>query len=261
MGSETTTGRTLGSVGNAALLLDLLSMGPAYQQLTELAKQSGLSPSTVHRTLQSLRDAGLVEQSPDSLRYSLGPEIVRLSQRYLMRLPVVQAAAPYLVELRNVTKATIKVALLVRGWVVYVDHVEGESMSVGTSRALYRVRSAFETAAGRVLLARANLDAWNQAIDVAAAQGPTHHRNLESRGYTQEDRSAWARSPYLVLAEPHSPGIVEVAVPITDQRNHVLASLSASARRESFVEETVADWIVPQLLRAAYAVGQAVAPP
>lgn len=259
MSSEATTSRTLGSVGNAALLLDLLSVGPAYQQLTELAKKSGLSPSTVHRTLQSLLDAGLVEQSPDSLRYSLGPEIVRLSQRYLIRLPAVQVAAPYLVELRDLTKATIKIALLVRGWAVYVDHVEGENMRVGTSRALYRVRPAFETAAGRVLLARASLDAWEEAVDAAAAQSFAH-QGLDPRDYTQEDRAAWARAPYLVLNEPQSPGVLEVAVPIIDQRDRVLASLSASARRESFVEETITDWIVPQLLRAAYAVGQAVAP-
>jgi IclR family transcriptional regulator, acetate operon repressor len=74
-------------------LFDLLGVGPAYQRLTE---RSGLSSATVHRTLKSLLDAGLVERNPDSLRYSLGSELVYLSQRYLMRLPIVQAMAPTL---------------------------------------------------------------------------------------------------------------------------------------------------------------------
>ncbi|MGH8896612.1 MAG: IclR family transcriptional regulator [Egibacteraceae bacterium] len=261
MGSKAVTRRTLGSVDKAALLLDLLSVGPAYQQLTELAKRSDLATPTVHRTLQSLLSAGLVEQSPDSSRYSLGPGLVRLSQRYLIRLPVVQAVAPYLVELRNATKATTKIALLEHGWVVYVDHIDGEN--VGMYRALHRSRPAFETAAGRILLAHATLDAWEEAIAAAVAEGPPH-RGIDPQdyqGYTQEDRAAWARSPYLVLDEPQALGFGEVAVPVIDQRDRVLASLSASDRHEAFTDETLTDLIVPQLLRAAYAVGQAVVPP
>jgi IclR family transcriptional regulator, acetate operon repressor len=260
MNSETTSRRTLGSVDNAALLLELLSDGPAYQQLTELAKRSGCSPATVHRTLQSLLDVGLVEQSPDSSRYSLGPQIVRLSQRYLMRLPVVQAIAPYLVELRNTTKATLKVALLHRGWAMYVDHIDGESMRVGMHRLLYRMRPAFETAAGRVLLAHASSSAWDEAIDVAVAHSSSRNYDISPQTYTQEDRAAWARSPYLMLDEPQSPDFLEVAVPVTDQRNRVLASLAASDQRETFGEMTLKNRIIPQLTRAAYAVGQTVAP-
>src|SRR6266511_2037627 len=72
---------TLGTVRNAMLLLDLLSEGPPYQQLTDLAERSGLSLPTVHRLLRSLAVSGLVEQDPASLRYGLGPELVRLPQR------------------------------------------------------------------------------------------------------------------------------------------------------------------------------------
>ena len=76
---------TLGTVRNAATLLDLLSDGPAFQQLSDLAERSGLSLPTVHRLLRSLVAAGLVEQDPASSRYSLGSELVRLSERYLDR--------------------------------------------------------------------------------------------------------------------------------------------------------------------------------
>jgi DNA-binding transcriptional ArsR family regulator len=76
---------SLGTVRNATLLLSLLAEGPAYNQLTDLAERSGMSLPTVHRILRSLALAGLVEQDPRSLRYSLGPEVVRLAERYLDR--------------------------------------------------------------------------------------------------------------------------------------------------------------------------------
>ena len=73
----------LGTVRNAVVLLQLLAEGPAYQHLTDLADRSGLSLPTVHRLLRSLVLAELVEQDPRSSRYGLGPELTRLSHRYL----------------------------------------------------------------------------------------------------------------------------------------------------------------------------------
>lgn len=209
---------TLGTVRNATLLLDLLSAGPAYQQLTELAERSGLSLPTVHRLLRSLVAAGLVEQSASSARYSLGPELVRLSERYLGRLPVLRALAPYLVELRNTTKATILVALLVRDSVVYVDRVDGEDVS-GVFRVSHRVQDAGQTAAGLVLLA-----GGRERLVVA------HSDELHDHP--------------------------EVAVPVLDDSGNALAALCATGNAETFPEDLLRQRIGPQLARAAKAAGR-----
>src|SRR3990170_879994 len=144
---------TLGTVRNAVLLLDLLSDGPAYQQLTDLAERSGLSIPTAHRLLRSLVLADIVEQDARTSRYSLGPEVTRLSQRYLGRLPILGALSPYLVSLRDTLQATIHVAVLVRESVVYVDRVDAGDG--GPYRDSHRVIDALSTSAGRLLAARA----------------------------------------------------------------------------------------------------------
>src|SRR5437879_11729605 len=154
---------TLGTVRNATLLLSLLAEGPAYNQLTDLAERSGMSLPTVHRLLRSLALAGLVEQDPRSLRYSRGRAIVRLSERYLDRLPTLRALSPYLGELRDTTKTTILVALLVRTSIIYVDRVDGEE-GAGVFRESHRVHDALDTAAGRLLLARGRRGDWAEAL-------------------------------------------------------------------------------------------------
>jgi len=235
---------TLGTVRNATLLLDLLSEGPPYQQLTDLAERSGLSLPTVHRLLRSLAVSGLVEQDPASLRYGLGPELVRLSERYLARLPACRAIAPYLVELRNSTKATVLAAVFARGWVVYVDRIDGEDPG-GVFREPVRMRPAFETAAGRVLAARGGLDTWREAL------ATTNDYN-----FTVEDRKRWAAAPYLVLFEeqPHRMG--EVAVPITSGDGLTLAALVATGSAERYSEDVLLEQVTPQLARAAAAVSR-----
>jgi IclR family acetate operon transcriptional repressor len=247
---------TLGTVRNATVLLQLLANGPPFQQLTELAKQSGMSLPTVHRLLKSMASAGLVEQHPQSSRYSLGPELVRLSERYLGRHPVVSTLAPYLVELRRATKATILVALLVRGSVVAVDRIDGEDVG-GVYRTSHRVHSAFETAAGRVLLAHSPTEAWHEAVAVA------RNANIAPQGQCPEDftlahKSEWAAQQTLTLPDPELPDFVEVATPVFDQQGEVRAALSAMVNTTALADEVGTQRVTQQLVRAARASRQAM---
>lgn len=232
----------LGTVRNAALLLDLLAEGSAFQQLTELAERSGLTLPTVHRLLRSLVAAGFVEQDVRSSRYSLGPQLVRLSERYLDRLPVLGAVSPYLVELRNTTKATVLVALLVSRWVVYVDRIDGEDVG-GLYRETHRVRHAADAVAGRVLLGHADPEAWRDAVAEGDGQRPV----------SNAERADWAAASHLVGEGGGLHHAVEVAVPILTGDGRALASLSASASAETFTPDVLSRVVVPQMLRAATA--------
>jgi IclR family acetate operon transcriptional repressor len=244
---------TLGTVRNATLLLQLLSEGPAYNQLTDLAERSGMSLPTVHRLLRSLALAGLVEQDPRSLRYSLGSEVVRLSERYLDRLPALRARGPYLVELRDTTKATVLVAILVRTSVLYVDRVDGEDEG-GIFRETHRVHEALDTAAGRLLLARCDPDTWAEALAAAGAGGVGPARARPSA----RDRRLWGQAPYLVLGADDTRETAEVAVPVVDNRGQVRAVLCAAGNPKTFSEEVLTAQVAPQLIRAARAAGRAI---
>lgn len=234
---------TLGTVRNAVLLLDLLTDGPAYQQLTDLAERSGLSVPTVHRLLRSLVLADLVEQDPGSSRYSLGPEVARLSQRYLGRLPILGALSPYLVSLRDTLAATIHVAVLVRASVVYVDRVDAGDG--GPYRDSHRVADALATASGRLLGARADDQTWAQCLD--AYRGPVD-------GDPSALRATWASAVYLLSPEAGMGAAGEVAVPVLDASGRPVAALAAAVPRGTD-EERVGD-IAAHLSRAASAAGR-----
>ena len=235
---------TLGTVRNATLLLSLLADGPAYNQLTDLAERSGMSLPTVHRLLRSLALAGLVEQDPRSSRYSLGPEIVRLSERYLDRLPMLRALSPYLRELRDTTKTTILVALLIRTSIIYVDRVDGEE-GAGVFRESHRVHDALDTAAGRLLLARGAPESWIEAL---GGRGRPSNR----------DRRAWADAPFLLLGPDGERPMTEVAVPVLDRSGRAWAALCARGDPSSFPDDVLKCEVAPQLVRAARAAGRAM---
>ena len=234
---------TLGTVRNAVLLLDLLTDGPAYQQLTDLAERSGLSVPTVHRLLRSLVLADLVEQDPRSSRYSLGPEVARLSQRYLGRLPILGALSPYLVSLRDTLDATIHVAVLVRSSVVYVDRVDAGDG--GPYRDSHRVVDALSTAAGRLLAARASDEVWLHCVKDYAGAIDVSPEQL---------RDDWRSAVHLATPTHEMGSGGEVAVPVIDAAGTPVAALSASIGRH--VDEARIEEMAAHLARAATAAGR-----
>lgn len=234
--SETPRG-TLGTVRNAAHLLDLLATGPAFHQLTDLAERSGLSVPTVHRLLRSLVAAGLVEQDPRSSRYGLGPELVRLSERYLDRMPLLQTLAPYLVDLRNRTRASVHVALLVRDTVVYVDRIEGADAGE-TLRRFDRSAPAHTTAAGRLLLARRGPEAWKPLLSEPGLP-------------TAEQWQNWADRQFLAARVDGLHDHVEVAVGVPAADGTTLAALVATGGPPTLTRETLERDVVPQLAQTA----------
>lgn len=225
----------LGTVRNAALLLRLLADGPAYQQLTDLADRSGLSLATVHRLLRSLVLAELVEQDPRSARYGLGPELTRLSHRYLARHPVVAALAPYLGQLREQTRATVSVQLLVGTSVVTVDRVDGGD--AGLYRDPHELHPALRTAAGRLIGARAEDDRWKQLLDAVGEQ---------LRDLAERERETWSRAAWVHVGA----GVAgELAVPVADAEGQVVAALTAAVAADPTAE--VLGEIAELLARAA----------
>jgi DNA-binding IclR family transcriptional regulator len=236
---ETDHRSSLGTVRNAVALLHLLADGPAYQQLTDLAERSGLSLPTVHRLLRSLSLAGLVEQDAHTARYGLGPELVRLSHRYLGRLPALAALSPYLMPVRDALGTSVHVVLFVRGSVAYVDRAE--STDGGLYREPHRVAPALRTAPGRVLAARADDAGWELSLA---------HLTDDERAEASAQREIWRHADHLALDVPDR-GAIEVAVPVLDGSGRAAAALAASVSDEKHVA-TAAN----HLGRAAQAAGR-----
>ncbi|HEX2704680.1 MAG TPA: helix-turn-helix domain-containing protein [Candidatus Lustribacter sp.] len=231
---------SLGTVRNAVLLLGLLGEGPAYQHLTDLAERSGLSVPTVHRLLRSLVLADLAEQDPRSSRYGLGPELVRLSHRYLGRLPVLGALAPFLVQLRDQVGATVHVQGLTRSGIVDLDRVDGSE--AGLYRDAHQVRPALSCASGRLLAARGDDEQWKAWL--AEAGEPVQE-------LAERDREEWAHADYLVCPGSEAGAPDEVAVPVHDTGAPVPVALAANLPPATGPAELAT--VVEHLTRAAHA--------
>lgn len=233
----------LGTVRNAAHLLELLGRGQAFHHLTDLAEHSDLSVPTVHRLLRSLVLAGLAVQDPGSSRYGLGPELVRLSHHYLSRLPLLGALSPYLPQLRDQLRSTVHVQVLVRDEVVYVDRMENHGS--GPFREINRVHPALTTAGGRLLAAHAQDEDWEAILQAA---------DPEDRDEARDRRQEWLAAPWLAHRPADAVLPAEVAVVVTDTTGAAVGVLAADLADPH--DEPAVEAAAGHLTRAARAAGR-----
>lgn len=164
---------------------------------------------------------------------------MRLSERYLDRLPLLQLLRPYLVDLRNRTSATVIVAMLVRDTVIHVERVDGTD-AASTVQRMGRSSPAHHTAAGRLLLARAGPAAWKRYADNGPPDAPSVPV-LES----------WAEADLLDGPVAGLSGHAEVAVPIVRPNGTAAAALVATGGPPTFTPEHLVTELGPELQQTA----------
>ncbi|MFC7766291.1 IclR family transcriptional regulator [Leucobacter soli] len=108
------------SVERAFRVLEILADARGEVPLAEIARSAGLAQPTAHRLLQTMLRLGYVRQL-DSRGYALGPGLIHLGSRATP--PLVQRAQPVMVELEEVARETVNLAVLDGDHVAYVGQV------------------------------------------------------------------------------------------------------------------------------------------
>ena len=143
--------RRVAAVERAASVIDALAEGGELGT-NELARRTGLHPSSVSRLLSTLADSGLVEHVPETGRYRLGLRLIALGNAVLARLDLREVARPHLRALVEETGETATLSAPGDPDAITVDFVQSAS-SVQSVARVGRPSVAHATATGKVALA------------------------------------------------------------------------------------------------------------
>jgi len=222
------SGGRIGAAQRAVAILDALAEAGDVGT-NELARLTGLPPSTVSRQLGTLAAAGLVEHDPETGRYRLGIRVVRLANAVLARLDVRRVARPHLEELVRLTGETATLHVPGEQDAVTVDFVPSAHAIQHVSQ-LGRPSIGHATSAGKIMLA---------FTARPLSDGPL--RRYTPRTIT--DRAALASELERVRArgfaeafDEREPGLAAVAAPEADHTGAALASELERVRARGFAE-------------------------
>jgi IclR family acetate operon transcriptional repressor len=248
--------KTVQSFDRAVAILDAFTADRPELGVSEIARITGLSRSTVHRLLVTLRRHELVQQLPNHTDYALGPHLLRLAQAAYSHVNLQKAASAIMASLRDECDETIGLhARLGPGTRTVLYQVESKQPLRRTYTEIGMPISIHQGAPGKVLLAFSSPELQEEILagELAAATPRTITDPRKLRAELARAR----RNGYAVSLEERVAGISTVAVPVANHTGTVIAALSVTGPSTRLSRKRLLQLVDP-LARAAHAISVAL---
>lgn len=229
-----------GSIVKAFSILEFYTSRKQDWGVRELARHMGTHESTTYRLMSTLESLGVLYKNPSTERYALGMKLYELGNRVDINASFIHLTHPELEKVALEIEETVHLGILKGQSVLMVDKVESTmglrlDSTVGQSSPLHC------TGIGKTLLSFSNKLNPNVIED----------KNLEN--YTDKticDRALLSREMqkikkqgFAIDNQEFELGLICVAVPVFNQRNELVAALSAAGPSDRFKKESLLDYV------------------
>jgi len=244
LSAEVPSSRPEGLIGAVDNVLRLLRLFEDHEMIrvNQVARDMGLSRSTVHRMLATLSHHQFVEQDEYSRAYKPGPALVDIGLSVVSKIDIRAISHTALVELRDLTNETAHLGIM-RGptSVVYLDSVESDQV-VRTGNRVGWILPAHSTAGGKALLAERTDEEIAALYPSGLLDAPTP-RALTTLAELLDQLAEVRRVGYAVNHGESEADVAAVAAVIRDQRGRdrgVLVTTAPLSRAEDAWVKTTA---------------------
>src|SRR5947209_2266796 len=232
--------RLVGSVQRAFAVIDALAEVDTELGTNEIARRTGVNPSTVSRLLATLVAGGVVEHVPDSGRYRLGPRLLQLGNVVLARLDLRRVARPHLEVLVDSTGETATLSAPGDRDAVTVDFVQSPFSVQGVAR-LGRPSIAHATATGKVLLAFGHRMPPTGQLKAYTA------RTITQRAALAAELEAVRERGYAYNFGEREEDLHAIAAPVWGSREELAAIVGVQGPASRFSRDTMEEAVEPLL--------------
>ena len=239
--------RRIGAAERAIALLDTLAEAGELGT-NEIARRTGMTPSTVSRQLGTLAAGGLVERVEANGRYRLGLRIVHLANALLARLDVREVARPHLAALVEATGETATLSVPGDEDAITVDFVPGSHYVQPVSK-LGRPSVGHATSAGKVMLAFSGRELPDGPLRAYTPRTITDLQVL-AREIAQVRERGWAQA-----VGEREPDLTALAAPIRSSRGELEAIVALQGPSSRF-DAAAVDAAAPLLVERAEAISR-----
>ncbi len=227
---------TIPTVLRTLLILEEIARAGVPVTPTDVNEGLGLPKPTIHRLFATLEAEGFVMRDLDGRSYTPGRRLRRMSVNVLSSLRVRTARLAVLARLAEEIGETCNIAVPDREGMVYLDRVETKwplriQLPVGTQVPFYC------TASGKMYLSTLNPAHLERYLRAARFERRTPATLTEPDALRAELAATRARG-VAEDAEEFMEGMIAIAVPILDDRNRLLSTVSfhAPTMRASLAE-------------------------
>jgi DNA-binding IclR family transcriptional regulator len=226
----------LSSVDNALRLLLMLRERESIR-VSVASAQLGVSRSTAHRLLTTLKLHDLLEQDPETRAYRAGPLLAELGASALRNDDVLMLLHPFLEELSDQVGETAHLVVLDGRNCRFVDSVECR-WALRTTARVGVAYPAHTTSGGKALLAELGDDELERLFPELELPS-LNERSLTSRDALLAELAQVRADGYAVARGESELGVVAVAMAQRTMTGAVPAAFAISAPEQRFPESRI----------------------
>ena len=216
--------------------------------VTELAGELDIHKSTAFRILDTFLEAGIVEKNRETLKYKLGPAILRLSERYYKNFNIIIAAKPIMEQLAADIHESVHLCVYSNNSAVVIEQILSNSRLVVNAKIGNR-EPLHCSSVGKCLLAFVPEEDRGEMISNITFEIFTEKTIRDEQSLLEEIERVKAQG-YAIDDGELNADIKCVAVPVSDNRGMYTYSLGTSGAISRMTEEKV-NRIIPLMLKAA----------
>lgn len=233
------------SVHKTFAILEYFTTSKKEWGVTELAHKIGSNKSTVYRFLSDLNKLGVLYKDEETEKYSLGLKLFELGSRVHLKSAMVEKTHPELIEVAKQIKETVHIAILKDSKIFHIDKSESPQ-GLKLSSHIGSYGPVHSTALGKILAANLSEESKNNLIQNLYIDNKpnlfTINTITKPKDFLKE-LNLVKKHGYAIDMEESEIGLICVAVPIYNQNEKVIASLSASGPASRFKSENVTNYV------------------
>jgi DNA-binding IclR family transcriptional regulator len=224
-GSTEWRGRSV--ISKVVALLDAFTPAAPELSLGELARITGLPPSTTYRLVSELVEWGGLERAAGGTGYRVGMRMWELGTLAARSSALREVALPYMQDLYEATHENVHLAVLDGHEALYVDTITGRGAVAVRSRRGGRL-PLHATGVGKVLLAFGPEPLLREVVEAGLRRYTRH--TVVAPGHLARALAEVRRTGTASASEEMTLGSESVAAPILDADDTCIAALAVVSR-------------------------------
>lgn len=229
-----------GSLVKAFALLEYFSNRKKQWGVRELSRHIGANESTTYRMMATLESLNILYKNPDTEKYALGLKLYELGNRVDINASFVHLTHPELEQVALEIEETVHLGILKKGNVLMVDKVES-SMGLRLDSSVGQMSPVHCTGIGKVLMAFSVNRVENELDNYKFIQY-TDKTICNKSDFKKELRKI-KKQNYAIDDQEFEQGLICVAVPVFNQKNELVAALSAAGPSVRFKKDSLLEYV------------------
>lgn len=224
------------SIARVLNIIECFAFEKAEWSLSDLAEQTGLPNSTLHRQLSTLVAAGYLKQ--DSLRgfYQIDNRFLLLACSLMSKFDLRMIARPHLEQLSEKTGETVHLCMLSGFDMFYVEKIESQ-YSVSCNSQIGSRLPAHVASAGKVLLSGQSDSFLREYIKEIPNMPVFTKHTITDPDLLISELVAVQKNGYALDHEESEEGLVCVAAPVRNMDQQIIAAVSVSGPSFRFADQ------------------------